>query len=235
MVRYDADNQSYLKRHTDSGDISFNVLLNSDFTGGGTRFWNRASNGHYTVNPTPGDVILSNAMIKHEGVKIDSGVRYILVGFVNVDNINPFTKKPTGLSKFSSWFNMVWILNRVKAGYHTSLERLESTRGDSWMDNKYGRGLFLDFYKILLECGDLWAHHMHVSLTERDDGNDDDQIRINENYIKAMDSAFEQHRMSMIESKSPTQYASWFGAQNLRLDFDGSFVRVDSNENTEDQ
>jgi len=39
IVRYDATKgQQQLRRHTDSSHLSFNVLLNDGFEGGGTRY-----------------------------------------------------------------------------------------------------------------------------------------------------------------------------------------------------
>lgn len=39
IVRYDATKgQQQLRRHTDSSHLSFNVLLNDEFEGGGTRY-----------------------------------------------------------------------------------------------------------------------------------------------------------------------------------------------------
>ena len=231
VVRYDADNQSYLKRHTDSGDISFNVLLNDDFTGGGTRYWNRATDENYIIQPTSGEVILSNAMINHEGVKITSGQRYILVGFLNVDKIDPFSKESTGLSVFASWFSMVWVLNRAKYGYQRSLNRLDKNldfknlsqeqKNKSWLDNKYGRALFMDCYRMLLKIGDFWAPHSHQSLIEHFD----DQMKheVHENYIKAMDHFYETATLS--KHSSSMDLPSWFERHNLELDFDGTYVR----------
>jgi len=241
VVRYDAGNQSYLKRHTDSGDISFNVLLNSDFIGGGTRFWNRVTDENYLLNPFPGEVILSNAMINHEGVKINSGVRYILVGFINVDHIDPFTKKSTGLNIFASWLNMVWVLNRVKDGYQRSLERSEyvfdneassdhkALSKNSLVDNKYGRSLFTDYYHILLEYGDLWAPHLHINLFENPKRDNHSLNMLDETlldkYFKVMDASYKEK-----EHSSASMGASWFKAQNLVVDFDGSFVRQATDE-----
>ena len=37
VVRYDHDKQPNLVSHTDSSDVSFNILLNDEFEGGGTR------------------------------------------------------------------------------------------------------------------------------------------------------------------------------------------------------
>lgn len=39
IVRYDATKgQQQLRRHTDSSHLSFNILLNDEFEGGGTRY-----------------------------------------------------------------------------------------------------------------------------------------------------------------------------------------------------
>ena len=42
VVRYDAANgQANLRMHTDGGHVSWNILLNDEFEGGGTRFHDR--------------------------------------------------------------------------------------------------------------------------------------------------------------------------------------------------
>ena len=86
IVRYDGEGQQKLNTHTDYSHISFNILLNDDFVGGGTRFYNRLhldidSNGnnnsrrrtYYDANPQPGHVLINNAMVSHEGLATMEG------------------------------------------------------------------------------------------------------------------------------------------------------------------
>ena len=82
VVRYDADNgQANLRKHTDASHLSFNVLLNDEFEGGGTRFHSRVDGTYYDVKPDVGEGIISHAEIQHEGLATTKGTRYILVGF----------------------------------------------------------------------------------------------------------------------------------------------------------
>ncbi len=67
--------------HRDGSIVSFNVLLNSEneFTGGGTYI--EASNTVYTIDR--GDCFVHSGKVRHGGETITSGVRYILVGFLD--------------------------------------------------------------------------------------------------------------------------------------------------------
>lgn len=69
VVRYDAERQAKLRMHTDSGAISVNILLNTEFEGGGTRFWDRTTEEPFAyVQPTrPGMGLLHSSQIDHEG------------------------------------------------------------------------------------------------------------------------------------------------------------------------
>lgn len=74
VVRYDADfGQNSLARHTDSSHISFNVLLNDEFEGGGTRYHDSMRGEYYDAKPKPGDVLINNAMVSHEGLATTKG------------------------------------------------------------------------------------------------------------------------------------------------------------------
>jgi hypothetical protein len=122
VVRYDAGQRIKLDNHTDDSDISVNILLNEEFTDGGTIFWNRVEDQPYAhVLPTqPGTLLSHSARINHEGAAISSGTRIILVGFLSVDRIDPFTQKPTGMSPYASWLSLPWMAVRAKAGYMAS-------------------------------------------------------------------------------------------------------------------
>ena len=67
--------------HRDGSIVSFNVLLNSEheFTGGGTYI--EASNTVHTIDR--GDCFVHSGKVRHGGETITSGVRYILVGFLD--------------------------------------------------------------------------------------------------------------------------------------------------------
>ena len=81
IVKYSHDQQNSLKMHKDASFISFSVLLNSknDFEGGGTYF-----DDGLTVHLNQGDILIHNSRVKHSGLPITSGTRYLLVGFINL-------------------------------------------------------------------------------------------------------------------------------------------------------
>ena len=79
IVKYEADSENYLSMHTDSNFLSFQILLNNDFEGGGTYF----ADG-ITMKPEKGDLILHSGQQPHGGLPITKGKRYLLIGFVNI-------------------------------------------------------------------------------------------------------------------------------------------------------
>uniref|UniRef100_H3GJ77 Fe2OG dioxygenase domain-containing protein n=1 Tax=Phytophthora ramorum TaxID=164328 RepID=H3GJ77_PHYRM len=84
FVKYEARNgeRSELALHRDGSVLSFNVLLNSadDFTGGGTYF----DATKRTVHITQGDAAVHSGKVLHAGAPVLSGIRQILVGFLDV-------------------------------------------------------------------------------------------------------------------------------------------------------
>jgi predicted 2-oxoglutarate/Fe(II)-dependent dioxygenase YbiX len=68
--------------HHDGSFLSFNVLLSdtSDFEGGGTYF-----DDGLTSHLEQGDILIHSSRIKHSGLSITKGTRYLLVGFLNLD------------------------------------------------------------------------------------------------------------------------------------------------------
>jgi hypothetical protein len=81
VVKYSHDAQNYLEMHTDGSFISFNILLNesSEFEGGGTYF-----DDGLTSRLEQGDILIHSSKIKHSGLPIISGCRYLLVGFLDI-------------------------------------------------------------------------------------------------------------------------------------------------------
>jgi hypothetical protein len=203
VVRYDAGQRIKLDKHTDDSDISVNILLNEDFTDGGTTFWNRVEEQPYAhVQPTQAGTLLSHsARIRHEGAAISSGTRIILVGFLSVDRIDPFTHKLTGMSTYASWLSLPWITVRFKAGYMAS---------KSLNDGK--ENLLAFFYKrvwgLLEALGDIAANHHHSVLVA------DTEAEI---YLQTLDKAYDK-----LGEKQPK--ASWFRGQQISLNFDGSIL-----------
>ena len=82
VVKYEAASQNYLELHHDGSFLSFNILLsdNNDFEGGGTYF-----DDGLTAYLEQGDILIHSSKIKHSGLPITKGTRYLLVGFVNIN------------------------------------------------------------------------------------------------------------------------------------------------------
>jgi hypothetical protein len=84
FVRYTPGAQSALAPHRDGHLLSFNILLSEpdSFGGGGTRFLGGVEPP--LMRPERrGDLTLHCGKLLHEGVAVTSGVRYIVVGFVD--------------------------------------------------------------------------------------------------------------------------------------------------------
>jgi hypothetical protein len=116
VVRYDANlTRHKLKKHTDGGDISFTVFLNHEFEGGGTQFWNRHTKEPFRLlqSNASGHVSFFHAGVEHEGFPTTKGIRFILVGFLNVRRYDEDGVTPVGLSLFASWLNWNWAFHRV--------------------------------------------------------------------------------------------------------------------------
>lgn len=113
VVRYDERKQTHLVNHTDTAQISINILLDDEFEGGGTRFWNRATQEPFAhVQPTQvGQVLMHSALLNHEGMHVEKGRRTIFVGFLDVDRVNPFVEGTpvTGISWYASWGSLFWL------------------------------------------------------------------------------------------------------------------------------
>jgi len=219
IVRYDYENgQKSLRGHTDSSHVSFNVLLNEDFTGGGTRYHNRVANTYTDGKPPKGDVLVNNAMVYHEGLPVTSGTRYIMVGFMGVDRVDPITLEPTGLNLFSSWLSLPWTQVNLKEAIYVSYQREESSPGSKrWTDTKFVRNLFHDIVRAAQIMGDLWSPHTLTKLV-----NDANATE----YIKALDAAEDARRKKeekdAADGGKAERRASWFKNQQIHVDIDGS-------------
>jgi hypothetical protein len=82
IVKYKDIEQNYLDMHHDGSFLSFNILLSNtdDFKGGGTYF-----DDGLTAHLEQGDILIHSSKIKHAGLPITKGTRYLLVGFLNLD------------------------------------------------------------------------------------------------------------------------------------------------------
>jgi len=81
IVKYKDDEQNFLEIHQDGSFLSFNILLSDsrDFEGGGTYF-----DDGLIMKSEQGDLIIHSSKIKHSGLPITKGTRYLLVGFLNI-------------------------------------------------------------------------------------------------------------------------------------------------------
>jgi predicted 2-oxoglutarate/Fe(II)-dependent dioxygenase YbiX len=85
IVKYHQDFQSELEIHKDDSFVTFNILLSdkNDFEGGGTFFYDGIIS-----NINQGDMIVHSGKIKHSGLAITKGTRYVLVAFISVDEFS---------------------------------------------------------------------------------------------------------------------------------------------------
>ena len=81
IIKYSDELQTYLENHIDSGFITFNIALNNitDYEGGGTYF-----DDGLIINIDKGEMLVHCGQVIHRGLTITKGVRYILVGFINI-------------------------------------------------------------------------------------------------------------------------------------------------------
>jgi len=92
--------------------LSFNVLLNqsTDFEGGGTYF--KHLDRSVTINQ--GDFLLHSGLVLHGGHPITSGIRFILVGFIDVNPYGPNLVRPIALPSSSTLLQKE-VFHEVKA------------------------------------------------------------------------------------------------------------------------
>ena len=215
LVRYDGDGQQKLAAHTDSSHISFNVLLNKDFSGGGTRFYNSLEQTFEDVHLNPGEVVINNAMVTHEGLPTTSGTRYIFVGFMHVDRMNPWNGVRNSLNLFSSWLSFPWLTVIIKEGLVVAGIKDEDTEAvttNRSIKTKFSKNKYVD--KILQQAmiyfsvlGDLFAAHGIVKLVDP---------RYHNDYLLTMDDEHEKR------GKYSNQ-AEWFSGQQIYVGFDGRY------------
>ena len=79
IVKYYENGQKELGIHKDEGFLTFNILLNNNFEGGGTFF-----EDGITVKLETGDLLVHSGNINHSGKLITKGYRYVLVGFFDI-------------------------------------------------------------------------------------------------------------------------------------------------------
>jgi hypothetical protein len=81
IVKYSENAQNSLDLHHDGSFLTVNVLLNDacEFEGGGTYF-----NDGTTVFLEQGDMLVHSGKMKHAGIQITKGKRYLLVAFIGI-------------------------------------------------------------------------------------------------------------------------------------------------------
>ena len=81
VVKYDHEKQNSLDMHDDKSTITANILLSdpTDFDGGGTYF-----EDGITTFLNRGGMLVHSGKIKHSGMPITRGVRYLLIAFINI-------------------------------------------------------------------------------------------------------------------------------------------------------
>lgn len=81
VVKYEIGKQTHLKMHEDGCTFSANIALNpsTQYKGGGTQFKNTGK----IFKLQKGELLIHPSQLTHSGVAITSGVRYILVAFID--------------------------------------------------------------------------------------------------------------------------------------------------------
>ena len=81
VVKYAPSQQAILGMHCDGHILTFQITLSSleDYEGGGTEYCDGC-----IVKPNKGALTIQSGFVKHAGVPITKGLRYVLVGFVEL-------------------------------------------------------------------------------------------------------------------------------------------------------
>lgn len=209
IVRYDHDGQNRLAEHTDSSHISFNILLNDEFEGGGTRFLNRFTGESAIARPSKGGVLLNNAVVMHEGLQTTKGTRYIFVGFMSIDPRDPWTGKWKDCSWFVTYLSFPWLTATLKQQFQSSVENRQSRVDINPLYTKeyWSIGILAEVVKFFSSIGDIFAPHDIIRLVDDED---------RERFINSLDDEYNLHSDHFDKS-------SWFAGQQILTTFDGLF------------
>lgn len=205
FVRYDAykNGKVHLRNHVDGSDISFNILLNNDFTEGGTRFYQRTLDESMQAfglsQPTAGSVLLHTSRINHEGNTVTSGTRRIIVGFFAVNDVDVQTREPTGLGILNSWCNLNYIHVKLWEAFKWSDRRIAQKRA-LWRDDTIFVALLRDLINFVQLVGDTREHEL-VELVDP---------KQKDAFLTALDAGY--------QGPSGT---NWYRGQHLDVDIDG--------------
>lgn len=88
IVKYSIGGQVELEYHEDDGDFSFICALNSEYTGGGTHFYQ----SNETIKLNEGECLIFGGKNTHKGKKILSGNRFVLTGFIKYEDNYSYEK-----------------------------------------------------------------------------------------------------------------------------------------------
>ena len=102
VIKYDVAGQDHLGFHKDGSLISFNILLNDNFDGGGTTI--NHPEGAVNHQSQKRDLFMHSGKLLHAGNKITRGQRYIIVGFI--EYIPGFNKMEPGSETKINTFNI---------------------------------------------------------------------------------------------------------------------------------
>jgi len=229
------------------------VLLNTDFEGGGTRYWDRSTKAplaHVQESTLenrdgiliPGQILIHPAAMNHEGVAVTSGTRYLLTGFLAVDYTDLFersttdtSKSRTGLSVYASWLNLNWLQVKLKEGFVASLDRL---RGRQRRENPEEDEVATTaaFNHVASDVSQKWTDDKYVRSFFYDAANVLRWVGDNcfahgvedlvhpDNRTEYL-KALDRAGHATSEAKEHDMKASWFRGQQIQLDVDGSMMK----------
>lgn len=159
------------------------------------------------VLPKAGMMTTFPGMIEHEGVQTTKGRRYLLIGFLAVDKIDPWTHRSTGLTWFSSWGSINWASTKFKEGMKSmSMKK----------DGNQARQIFELVHKLLVDVCDLTFSHRFAVLVNETSADD---------YLRDLDEAHELKAQSSPSQLVNYRRSSWFAGQQISVNIDGSFSR----------
>jgi hypothetical protein len=113
VVKYSINGQVELDYHEDDGDFSFICGLNSEYTGGGTHFYQSDE----TIKLNVGECLVFGGKNMHKGNKIFSGNRLILTGFIKYNDNYSFEKIFIYQTKVKIYFSMILIIILILLHY----------------------------------------------------------------------------------------------------------------------
>jgi len=205
------------------------VLLSHGFEGGGTLYRNRIAldeqdnlGAPFThVLPNAGMMTTFPAMIEHEGLQTIEGRRYLLIGFLAVDKIDPWTQRPTGLSWFASWGSINWASTKVKEGMEAAWMQKDKTfrqhDANRLIYSDQAREIFDIVHKLFIGICDVMFTHRFAVLVNETSVDD---------YLHDLDEAYKLKTQSSLHSPASNhQRSSWFAGQQISVNIDGTFSR----------